>query len=62
MHQNHLEGLLKPRLLGTPRVAEPVGLGWDKFLDSTDAAAGEPCTENDCLVSMEQRFSKFAAY
>ena len=44
MYQNHLQGLLKHRFLGSiPTVADSVGLMWDptisfsnKFLDDTD--------------------------
>ena len=40
VHQNHLEHLLKHRLLGsTPRACDSLSLGWVQEFASLDAAA-----------------------
>lgn len=42
MHQNHLEGLLKPRVLSlSPEVSESVGLGWGLRIFIPNKAPGD---------------------
>lgn len=43
MHQNYLEGLLKPRLLDpTLRVVDLVGLGWGPLIYIFNDLSGDP--------------------
>lgn len=40
-HQNHLEGLLKPRLLGSiPRISDSIDQGWSLYMSISDKLQG----------------------